>query len=262
VPHRAANPLVEKFNADERAYGTFLFSPDPANSEIAGHAGLDFVIVDMEHAPLALPDALAHIRAANAARISPVVRVGQLHPQPISQLIDSGAQGIMLPHTGLDMAETSRALDAMRYAPTGFRGTCRGVRGAAYGFEPFDEYFVRSDRDVMSFGLIEDASVCERIDELLDSVRLDAVVPGRADIATSLGLHGQPDDPTVVEMAREVLRAAKARGVKTGMVVLTAAAAEAYADLELDFLVVSTDQVMLANGYRDALATIREHVPA
>ena len=44
------NRLKERIRGGEVLVGTFMFTSSPAVMEILGHAGLDFVIVDTEHA--------------------------------------------------------------------------------------------------------------------------------------------------------------------------------------------------------------------
>ena len=43
------NHLKAKLLQNKTAVGPFLKLSDPAIAEIAGHAGFDFVIIDMEH---------------------------------------------------------------------------------------------------------------------------------------------------------------------------------------------------------------------
>ncbi|MDR0843933.1 MAG: hypothetical protein LBN71_01835, partial [Tannerella sp.] len=53
----------------EKGYvtGPFMKSSDPALVEIAGYAGFDFVILDMEHGPVSLQQMQNLIRAAEVA---------------------------------------------------------------------------------------------------------------------------------------------------------------------------------------------------
>lgn len=62
-------------DSDKGALGPFMIGTDPAFVESAGHAGYDFVLLDMEHGTTTF-ETLPHlIRAANVAGVCPVVRV-------------------------------------------------------------------------------------------------------------------------------------------------------------------------------------------
>ena len=60
------------------AFGTFVYSPDPAIVELIGAAGFDFVIVDTEHASLGRRDVENLVRAASGRGISAFVRVNRV----------------------------------------------------------------------------------------------------------------------------------------------------------------------------------------
>jgi 4-hydroxy-2-oxoheptanedioate aldolase len=253
-----ANPFGEKLRRRERSYGTHVFSPDPAHTEILGLAGYDFALIDTEHAALTIPDVVAHVRAAAAVGLSTVVRVRTDEPANVARFLDTGTNGIVFPHVGLDLERTRAALDALRYAPVGARPTCTAVPAAQYGLGTFSEYANRSNDEVLAIGLIEDADVIERIDEVLDTCRLDAVFAGPGDLATSYGVHGQHSHPIVVSAVRRVIEAAKRRpDLRVGVYVVDAAAAEAWSSAEVDFFLHSIDYRVLARAYEQQLAMLQ-----
>lgn len=59
-----ARSLAVRMQDGDCVYGMFVFSPDPAHTELAGLSGFDFVIVDLEHAPQGIYDVLGYVRAA------------------------------------------------------------------------------------------------------------------------------------------------------------------------------------------------------
>jgi len=62
--------------------GTWLKIPTTEPTEIMAFAGFDFVIVDLEHAPLTLETAYRLINLAVLAGVSPLVRVPDHGPRP------------------------------------------------------------------------------------------------------------------------------------------------------------------------------------
>ncbi|MBW7460696.1 siderophore biosynthesis protein SbnG, partial [Paenibacillus sepulcri] len=115
-----SNRLKAKLRAGERAFGLFASIPAPVAVEMIGYAGFDFVIIDMEHV-MVNPETLENmIRAAESAGITALVRVPEVHPKLILQVLDSGAQGIVVPH--MESAEQAeRLVRAAKYCPEGSR---------------------------------------------------------------------------------------------------------------------------------------------
>lgn len=100
-----------------------MITGDPAFVECAGYAGYDFVLLDMEHGPVSFERLQNLIRAANIAKIMPVVRVPRGSDIFISRALDVGAGAILVPQ--IDSAEqAAAAVSAAKFSPIGTRGTC------------------------------------------------------------------------------------------------------------------------------------------
>lgn len=201
---------------------------------------------------------LAHIRAAELAAISPIVRLRHSEPADAGRMLDVGAHGLMLPHIGLDLARTRATVAGMRYAPQGSRPACTGVRSTEFGLANFAEHAAAANRDTIAIGIIEDAEVVRCIDKVLDACALDAVMAGPADLAASLGRHGQLDHPEVTTAVDRVVAAAKRRpGMKLGVYLIDPQAALGWTERGADFFVYSIDYRVLARGYEAAFGTLR-----
>jgi 2-keto-3-deoxy-L-rhamnonate aldolase RhmA len=244
--------LAERMQRGDCVCGPFVFSPDPAHTEIAGRAGFDFVIVDMEHAPLDIRDVLAHVRAADAVGISAIVRVADDTPAAVARLLDAGAAGIVFPHVGLSLERTRAAVSALRYPPAGERPACTGVRAAGYGLDRFGDYVERSNDTTLAIGLIEDAPVVGRLDAVLSAVKLDVVLPGPGDLAASLGLPGELSHPRVRAEVDRIVDAVQARrGGAIGAYVGSVEEAAAWRKRGAVFIAYSIDYKIMAATLRD-----------
>lgn len=60
------------------------------------------------------------------------------------------------------------------------------------GPRDFAGYGAEADADLVGIGLIEDDVAIHGIDALLAHARPNAIMPGPGDLATSMGLPGQP----------------------------------------------------------------------
>src|SRR5580698_5742968 len=101
---------MEQFIATARAsarglIGTWVKIPALATVELLAHAGFDFVVIDMEHAPHALDRVYEMIFAAQATGMAALVRLPDHSGSTIQPLLDAGADGLLVPRvTSLDVA--------------------------------------------------------------------------------------------------------------------------------------------------------------
>ena len=129
----------QKIHGKKPLKGTFVKMNCPTAVEALGLAGLDFIIIDGEHAPLDEMHLEAMLRAADCVGLPVVVRVPAADEFHILKVLDMGAAGVQIP--GLTSTEEVRAcLDAALYAPEGHRGLSFAQRSARYGTMDKFEY--------------------------------------------------------------------------------------------------------------------------
>ena len=238
--------------------GTFIFSSDPASTEIAALAGCDFVIVDREHTGLSWGDIQNHCRAAEARGISLLVRTRSPSGEEVAKALDVGAEGAVIPHFGLDRDASLACVRSARFHPQGDRGTCTGTRPGSFGLGDFSRAVAEANRDALVVVQIEDAEVLPHLDELFSEARIDAVMPGLADLSTSLGKPGQFADPEVIEAAGKVFSAAERANLPLGLYIANAGETARWASRKANFYVYAIDYKVLAEGYRTAVSAIRQ----
>lgn len=180
--------LRERFARGDSLTGMIDFIGAPMVIEVLARAGIDFVIIDMEHCPMDM-DRLAHlIRAADAAGIAPLVRVPEVDAGLIKRILNLAAAGIVIPH---GTKETCEALvRAARYAPDGERGACPIVRATGYWPDDWNAYAQRANREVMLLPLIEDAAAIDELDAIAAIPGIDGLFVGPYDLSVSVGAPG------------------------------------------------------------------------
>jgi 4-hydroxy-2-oxoheptanedioate aldolase len=212
--------LAARLRARAPLAGLFVKPPAPAQVEAAGHAGLDFVVIDTEHgAPAGVDE---HLRAADAVGLPALVRV----PAPeradaIQHALDGGAAGVVVPHVR-DAATARAVVAAARYPPLGARGIATTTRAGRQGAAGVAEHLARAARETVVVVQLEDAEAVPRAAEILAVEGISAALVGVADLSLSLGAPGRPDAPEVVSAVDALLAAAAAVGVPV-MVVATGA---------------------------------------
>lgn len=187
------------------------FSASPVLVEAMGHAGMDFVVVDMEHCPTGLETLTHLVRAAEATGITPLARVPELEPLTMSRALDVGAAGLVLPHAS--GARCREALAACRYAPDGHRGACPVVRAAGYLPDDWPSHARRANGAALLIPLVEDAAALDEIETILDVPGIDVVFIGPFDLSISLGLDGADfRHPRMARILADIVAAATRRG--------------------------------------------------
>lgn len=184
--------------------------------ELIGLSGFDSVFIDMEHTALDMSDVQVMILAAERVGITPVVRPPTLDPALILRLLDSGAQGIQVPHITSE-ADARRAVQAVRYPPLGERGLGGGSRATGYGRVPLAEHVEQSNREILLAVMIEDMEAVENIDAIAATEGVDLLSIGPTDLCRSLGVVGQVDAPPLVAAIDRVIEASRRSGARLAL---------------------------------------------
>ncbi len=205
----ANNSIRRRIMAGGTVFGTFGFLPDPAVIEIMGLAGLDFVVIDMEHSPKNWQTVENMVRAAELRGISALIRVNENNEKTILHALEVGAAGVMVPF--IQTAEDAvRAGAAVRYPPLGIRGSCTLSRSADFGAKrgEYQAHTQRSNKEILLIGLLENMAAVENIEEIARAEPgPDVFLVGRSDLATSLGKPGLLDSEAVIEATHRIIRA-------------------------------------------------------
>lgn len=186
-PFLRPNKVLEALSRGETPLGMQMYTHDPDLVEIVGYTGFDFVMLDTEHNRTD-PETMVHlIRAAEVSGLTPLVRVGANDPLLIRAAVESGAQGIVVPHVKT-AGEAEAALAASHYPPEGRCGICPAIRASGYSQENWEEYMAASNRQIMCIPLLEDVEAIENAEDIIALLKpgRDAVGVGGADIANAL----------------------------------------------------------------------------
>jgi 4-hydroxy-2-oxoheptanedioate aldolase len=203
--------LAARVRAGGSVQGLIVKMPAPSVVEMAAYAGFDFVLVDTEHGVSDGVELEHHLRAADAAGIPAIVRVGAPTAAEILRALDGGATGIVVPH----VADADAAAEAVRHAhypPVGTRGLAVSTRAGRQGAAGLREHLARADRTTLVLVQVEDAEAVTRIDAIVDVPRVDGVFLGPTDLSLSLGHPGELDHPAVAAAIDRVARTVLARG--------------------------------------------------
>lgn len=209
------NNVLTKIGAGETPIGFTIRFPSATLVEMMGSLDFDFAMFDAEHGPFTTADIEEMGRACDAAGLTPMARVPNIHDSTILRFLDRGMMGIMGPH--ITTREQAQALaDACRYVPEGRRSFGSG-RGSHFGrVVSKTEYMEHFNKNVVVIAQLEDVAVLDDIDGILSVDGIDFFNSGAQDIAQSLGLPGQGEHTRVKEFEKTVRDAVHAAGRHMG----------------------------------------------
>jgi len=218
------------------------------SAEIAAGAGFDFILLDGEHAPNDLRSLLAQLQTAASYPVHPVVRATIGDVSLIKQLLDIGAQTLLVPL--VETAEQAALLvRAMRYPPGGIRGVGSAIARSSR-WSDIPDYLDTADGEMCLIVQVETKKGLDNLDAIAAVEGVDSVFIGPADLSASLGHRGQPNHPVVQAAMDDAIARIKRAGKAPGILWSEEAGVRRYLSLGCTFVAVGTDTTILATGAR------------
>lgn len=252
--------LKERIARSETLVGSFVFLPSPDMVEILALAGMDFVIIDIEHSPKDWDTIMHMIRAANLHDLPALIRVSDISEKLILQCLEIGADGLVLPFVQ-SADDVKRATAASFYPPAGSRGTCTLTRMTGYGAKRADflDHCRKQNNRLVLIGQVEDRIGVDNIESILSvEPGLDAVLVGRSDLASSFGEPGNVESAPVLDATARILDAVgRRKGMGAAMGIYGAAEIEKWKSKNCTIFFAPSDGILALNGARAWLKDVK-----
>lgn len=250
--HDIIKKFRDKIVSGDTVIGPFMKTCDPAFVEASGWAGMDFVILDMEHGPVSIQSMQNNIRGAQVAGVLPVVRVPSITEEAIGKALDIGAAAIEIPQIS-NAEDAQKAVRLAKFYPDGERGMCRFVRAANYSMAAKEEYFAKAN-ETMVIAQLEGTEAIQNMDEIFDVPGIDIAFIGPYDLSQSLGVPGQTTHPAVVEAMKKIIKSAKERGMAVGTFTDSAETMKMWMDAGVQYISYSVDVGIFAEACKSIRA--------
>lgn len=245
-----ASSLKSRVRNRELTLGPLMtFDFWPGYLEILKAAGMDFVLLDMEHGSVGLRETEELCRTARLLDFPLILRPESAQYHIIRKYLDMGPGGLMIPWTERqDQVDSVR--DALFIPPRGRRGPGGPAIFANRTLDRAGWDEIESNFFVML--QIETQCGLANLASLAQPDWVDAIMPGPYDLSLNLGATGQPEHPDVVSTIRRIREDAMAVGKPCGMVVGTAEQASAWIERGFSFFIVS-ELAMMVQRYATLL---------
>jgi 4-hydroxy-2-oxoheptanedioate aldolase len=233
--------LGDRLRRGDVVFGAWSVLPGAVSARALAVAGLDYVVIDLQHGGATEHDLPGMTAAISLAGVTPLARVRHAHPADIGRALDLGCHGVIVPN--VESAEQAAAVaGACRYPPAGYRSAGGVMAG---GGRPLCIVMAESRNAVAEIG----ATLA------LDGV--DGIYVGPRDLSLSLGCALDPRDPVLRPELERIWAACAAAGKPVGVHASDGATARLYRDSGCRILTVATDAAAIERGARTELAAAR-----
>jgi len=258
------NPFKLAMREKRAQIGLWVGMADAYVAELLATAGFDWLLLDAEHGPNDIRSLLAQLQAIHGSASHPIVRVPVGDVALIKQVLDIGAQTVLVPM--VDTPEQAALMARAMHYPqpddpegvAGIRGMA-GARGSRWGLYP--RYVHEANAQACLLVQAESVLAMDNLDAIAATPGVDGVFIGPADLSASMGHPGDFNHPAVKAAIEDgiqcILRAGKAPGILS----LDPTQAQHWLDAGARFVSVGMDTVMLANAARQLRQRFAGSVP-
>lgn len=254
------NRILEKFEKGEPVVGTFAQLNSAQAVECLGRTGLDYVLIDTEHC-MAYPGVVAAaITAADAAGLTPLVRINEITRSAVLQPLDYGAKGLIIPAVK-SVEEVEKLVEFAKFQPVGSRGFCP-TRDGGWGYDAeslqgTEAYFARCNRETLLIPQCETAECLEHIEEIAAMEGVDGIFVGPFDLSIALGCPMEFESGVMKDALTRVRDACKKNRKLAFIFCGSAEDAKKRAEQGFDSMTVGLDALTLIDAYRAMVDAFR-----
>jgi len=244
---------------DGPALGMFVKVPAPELTEIIAAVGVQFVIIDTEHALLSVREVYQMSALYSALGVLPLVRVADHGYGDSQRYLDAGVAGLLFPHVS-NGAEAAALGRQFIFPPRGTRGMGFASRAGRWGMLPGGraEYLRFGDEEAVRIAMVEERESVDDIDAILAADGIDGVFIGPSDLSLSMGEPG--GSPALSDAIDLVIARAVAAGKPVGTVVTDPEEGRKRAAQGCDYLLIGNDTGIFARSLTRAFDGFQEAV--
>ncbi|WP_294221706.1 HpcH/HpaI aldolase/citrate lyase family protein [uncultured Shimia sp.] len=255
APH---NPFKSAIAKGELQLGCWLGLADPYIAEISAGAGFDWLLIDGEHAPNDLRSITAQLQVIAGRDSHAVVRPPIGETWIIKQLLDAGAQTLLIPMVESG-AQAQELVEAVTYPPHGVRGVGSALARAS-DFAAIGDYLTTAREEICLLAQVENRKGMAALDEILVVDGIDGVFVGPSDLAADMGFIGKPGHAEVKDAVLDATRRIVAAGKAAGILTLDASLQTECRNLGATFIATEIDVTLFARHMRKSSKSSRQRL--
>lgn len=251
-----SNTLKKKLQKKQVTIGSWITIGNEIVAEIMAKAGFEWLVVDMEHSAIDLPQAQKLVRVIDLCGCIPLIRVGENNNRLIKRAMDTGAYGVIVPMVN-SREDAQKAVGAVHYPPLGKRGVGL-ARAQGYGIS-FEDYKKWLRKESVIIVQVEHVESVRNLESILSVPGIDGFVVGPYDISGSIGQPGNFSHPLVKKNLRNIMSTSKVMKANAGIHVIEPDPQEVTARIKEGYKIIafSLDSLILSRFCQDQLKKIK-----
>jgi 4-hydroxy-2-oxoheptanedioate aldolase len=202
MKNRKENGLLKKLKQNKVVYGTWSMTGSTTVVEVLANTGLDYIILDMEHASISFETIENQVRACELHNVQAIIRLSTCDEQLILRALETGCRGIMVPHI-TTKEDAIKVAKACKYAPQGTRGLSPYTRNHIFTHDNLQNSLEDENNNTFVGILVEGSEGINNLSEIADVDGIDLIYTGIYDISQSIGLTGELTHPKVLELQKK-----------------------------------------------------------
>jgi 4-hydroxy-2-oxoheptanedioate aldolase len=234
--------LRARLRGTQALFGGWVTIPDVIAVGAMASAGLDYVVIDLQHGGATERDLPGLTTAIAHAGAVPVARVRHAHPADIGRALDLGCAGVIVPNVE-SAAQAGDVVGACRFPAAGYRS---GGGVLAIPDEPFCVI------------MVESRAAMADLDATLAVPGVDGIYVGPRDLSYSLGCALDPHDPVLRPALERIWAACAATSTPVGVHSTDGKTARLYRQNGCRLVNVASDVLAIARSTKAELAAARQ----
>lgn len=250
--------LKQKVNSGGIVYGTMIsLGRNPRWSSAFSNFGLDYAILDTEHAARSRSEVADYLAAFRYSGVVPIVRVPIPASHYVTMYLDAGAQGVLAPYCET-VEQVKEVVAATKWRPLKGELADKAVNTGEFPSPATKEYLEDRNRNNVCIIGIESVPAISNLENILEVDGIDAVFVGPNDLSITLGVPDQYDHPDYEAALREVI--SKCQAAETPVLIhhQTVELTQKWLREGARFVLYSSDASTLHNGYRNEFGRIKK----
>jgi len=188
----------------------------PNIAMIAAACGFDAIYIHLEHNPTSLETAAAICVAALGLGVTPITRVTSHDPHDVTQILDCGVQGVMVPHIQ-NAAEARAVVEACRFAPIEHRSAAGSTPALGCAALTQGEVNRLLNEHTLLIAMLETPEAIANVEAIAAVDAIDVVHIGSTDLSTQMGIPGDYKNDRMRRVFEATAAAAKRHGKAMGV---------------------------------------------
>jgi len=239
-------------------YGSMIsMGRNPRWTSAVADLGLDYVVIDMEHAPRGRAEVADYLVAIQSTDVVPIVRIPIPDSHYVTMALDAGAHGVLAPYCET-VEEVREVVGASKYRPLKGAMVRRVVEEGIFPSEQSRKYLEDLNRNSVCIIGIESVPAIENLDKILEINGIDAIFVGPNDLTISLGIPNQYDHPDYESALRQIIKSCQGKNIPVLIHHQSVDLTKKWLKEGARFVLHSSDRRQIHQGYRNDFTNIQE----